>query len=211
MLPDLQEVLRAGTEQMSRGIGGLTNAERLWARPRGAYWDLRSTRMGTSEARTPVHRRQRRGRRLESCTAQVRKAPPAAVQSETRGWGPTQAAGTPHRDAEPVPHRERAPMHQPGCCCQQPPPPPPCSSYAYVPAALGLGSINFRIVDFGGVILNWSCCVPCVLCDTWALRCMMFMFCVEELDRGMRAFVAHFAPWLSEQYTMSLFGAPCTT
>ena len=32
----------------------------------------------------------------------------------------------------------------------------------------------------------------CVLSDMWALRCMMFILCVEEGDWGMMAFVALF-------------------
>ena len=37
-----------------------------------------------------------------------------------------------------------------------------------------------------------SHCVPRVLCDTWALRCMMFMFCVKAADWGMMALTARF-------------------
>ena len=43
----------------------------------------------------------------------------------------------------------------------------------------------------------------CVLSDALLLRCMMFIFCVREADWGMMAFVASFAPWSSELYTMS--------
>ena len=41
----------------------------------------------------------------------------------------------------------------------------------------------------------------------------MFMLCDKEADRDMMVFVAYFAPWLSEQYTMSfrMYHAPCTT
>ena len=45
---------------------------------------------------------------------------------------------------------------------------------------------------------NWSYCVPCVLSDTWGLRCMMFMFCIKEADWGTTAFVPYLAPWFSE-------------
>ena len=40
---------------------------------------------------------------------------------------------------------------------------------------------------------------------------MMFIFCVKEADLGMMAIVAYFAPWFSEQYTMSfrMYHAQC--
>ena len=69
-------------------------------------------------------------------------------------------------------------------------------SNTYVQATVGVGSGNFRIVDFGGVFFNW--CVQCVLSDTLLLRCMMFIFCVKEADLATMAFVAYFAPWFSE-------------
>ena len=37
----------------------------------------------------------------------------------------------------------------------------------------------------------------------FVLRYMMFILCVKEVDWGMIAFVAYFAPWFSQQYTMS--------
>ena len=42
-----------------------------------------------------------------------------------------------------------------------------------------------------------------MLSDTWVLRCMMFIFSVKEANLGMMAFVAYFAPRVSEWYTMS--------
>ena len=41
-------------------------------------------------------------------------------------------------------------------------PPPPL-----VQATLGVDSVNFRTVDFGGALFNWSYRVLCVLSDTW--------------------------------------------
>ena len=66
-------------------------------------------------------------------------------------------------------------------------------------------------MDFGSAFFNWSYCVLCVLSDTLALRCMIFIFFVQEADLGMMAFVAHFAPWF-EQYTMSfrMYHVQCT-
>ena len=66
-------------------------------------------------------------------------------------------------------------------------------SNAHVQATPDVGSVKFRAVDFGGAFFNWSYCAPCVLSDTWALRCMMFVFCVKDPDWGMMAFVAYFA------------------
>ena len=74
-------------------------------------------------------------------------------------------------------------------------PPLHCPSNTCVQAALGVGSINFRTVDFGGAFCNWS---YCVLSDAWVLRCMMFIFGVKETDLGAMALVAYFAPWFSE-------------
>ena len=51
---------------------------------------------------------------------------------------------------------------------------------------------------FGGAVFNWSHCVLRVLSDTWALRCVMVMFCVKEADWGTMALVAYNAPWVSE-------------
>ena len=56
----------------------------------------------------------------------------------------------------------------------------------YGQATLGVGSVNFRTVDFGGAFFHWS---YCVLSDSLVLRCMMFMFRVKEADLGMTAFV----------------------
>ena len=70
------------------------------------------------------------------------------------------------------------------------PPPPPCPSNPCVQATLGVGSVNFRTVDFGGAFFNWPYCVLCVVSDTW--------FCVKEADFSMIAFVVYFAPWFSE-------------
>ena len=61
----------------------------------------------------------------------------------------------------------------------------------YVQATLGVGSVNFRAVDFGGALFNWFnwfFCVLRVLSDTWGLRCTMFIFWVKEADWGMIAF-----------------------
>ena len=61
----------------------------------------------------------------------------------------------------------------------------------YVQAALGVGSVNFRTVDFGGAFsIGPTVCYVCCLS-------MMFIFCVKEADLGMMAFVAYFAPWFS--------------
>ena len=67
-------------------------------------------------------------------------------------------------------------------------------------ASLGIGSVNFRTVDFADAFFNWSYCVLCVLSDTSVLRCMMFIFCVKAAELGMMALVAYFDPWVSEQY-----------
>ena len=42
-----------------------------------------------------------------------------------------------------------------------------------------------------------------VLSDTLVLRCMMFRVCFKEADWGMMACCSTFAPWLSENHTMS--------
>ena len=91
-------------------------------------------------------------------------------------------------------------------------PPPPCPSNAYVQATL-VASVNFCTLDFGSVFFNWSYSVLCVLSDSLALRYMMFIFCVTEADFGMMAWVAFFAPWFSEWYTMSfrMYHAQCDT
>ena len=78
------------------------------------------------------------------------------------------------------------------------PPPPPCLSNAYVQATLGVGSVNFCTVDFGGAFFNLFYDVPCVLRDTLVLRCTMFIFCVKAVLLAKRAFVACFASWFSE-------------
>ena len=69
-------------------------------------------------------------------------------------------------------------------------PPPP--KYHYTPAtttvqatvykysnSIGVGSVKFRTVDFGGAFFDWPYCVLCVLSDTFVLRCMMSIFCVK--------------------------------
>ena len=94
-------------------------------------------------------------------------------------------------------------MVNPVCLSGRTPPPPLCPCNSYVQAPLGVASVNFRTMDFGGAFFNWSHCVLCVLSDTWVLRCMMFIFCVKETNLGMMAFAAYFAPWVSEWYTMS--------
>ena len=63
----------------------------------------------------------------------------------------------------------------------------------YCSMTLDIDSVNLCTADFGGAFLNWSYCVPCVLCGTWVLRCMMFIGCVKEADWGMMAWVAYFA------------------
>ena len=83
-------------------------------------------------------------------------------------------------------------------------------SNAYVQATLGIGSVNFRTMDFGGAFFNWSCCVLCVLSDTFVLRCILFMFCVRETDLGTMAFVAYFAPWLRiVHHVLRMYHAQC--
>ena len=78
------------------------------------------------------------------------------------------------------------------------PPPPPRPSNTHVQATLGVRSVNFRTVDFGGALFSWSYCVLCVLSDAWALRYMMFIFRVKEAAWGMMAFVAYVAPRFPE-------------
>ena len=75
---------------------------------------------------------------------------------------------------------------------------PPCPSNTHVQTTLGIGSVNFRTMDFGGAFFNWSYWVLCVLSDTLVLSCMVFIFCVKEADLGMMALIAYFAPWFSE-------------
>ena len=72
-----------------------------------------------------------------------------------------------------------------------------------LPATLGVGSVNFHTLDFGGAFFTWSYCVLCVLSDTWFLRCVVIICYVKEADLGMMAFVAYFALRFSEQRTMS--------
>ena len=53
------------------------------------------------------------------------------------------------------------------------------------------------------VLLCAMCiCVLCVSSNTLVLRCMLSIFCVKEADLHMMAFVAYFALWLSEWYTV---------
>ena len=73
-------------------------------------------------------------------------------------------------------------------------------SMAKQQVTLGVGSVNFRTVDFGPAFFNWS---YCVLSDAWVLRCMMFIFCVKETDLGLLVFVAYSGPWCSGYDTMS--------
>ena len=60
----------------------------------------------------------------------------------------------------------------------QSPPPLPWPSNAYVQATLGVGSVHFSTVDFGGAFFNSFYCVPYVLPDTLVFRRMLFIFCV---------------------------------
>ena len=46
---------------------------------------------------------------------------------------------------------------------------------------------------FGVAFLNSSSCVLCVLFDACVLRCMLFLFCLQEADWDMMAFVAYWA------------------
>ena len=86
------------------------------------------------------------------------------------------------------------------------PPPPPCPcadppfclSNTYVQATLGVGSVNFCTVDFGGVFFSSFYCVPCVLPDTLVLRSRKFTFCVKAALLAKRALVACFTHWFSE-------------
>ena len=66
-------------------------------------------------------------------------------------------------------------------------PPPPCPSNAYVQATLGVGSVNFCTVDFGGAFFNSFYCVPRVLPDTLVLRCTLFIFCAKAALLAKRA------------------------
>ena len=63
-------------------------------------------------------------------------------------------------------------------------------------ATLGVSSVNFCTVDFGGAFFNWSYCVLCVLSNTFEMHDVIF--CVKEADYGLVTLVAHFAPWFSE-------------
>ena len=81
------------------------------------------------------------------------------------------------------------------CGTQPIPPPPLCPSNAYVQATLGVGSVDFCTVDFGGAFFNWFYCVPCVLPDTLVLRSMKFIFCVKAALLAKRAFVSWFSEW----------------
>ena len=81
--------------------------------------------------------------------------------------------------------------------CAHPPKGSLWPSNACVQATLGVGSVNFCTVDFGGAFFNWSYCVPCVLPDTLVLTCMIFIFCVRAALLAKRAFVACFTSWFS--------------
>ena len=61
---------------------------------------------------------------------------------------------------------------------------------------------HFYTMDFGGAVCNWSN-GPCVLCYILVLGSLMFILSVKEPQLPTMAFVACFAPWLSELYTMS--------
>ena len=76
-------------------------------------------------------------------------------------------------------------------------------SNTYVQATLGVGSVNFCTVDFGGAFFNSFYCVPCVLPDTLVLRSTKFIFCVKAALLAKRAFVVCFTSWFSEKYIMS--------
>ena len=80
------------------------------------------------------------------------------------------------------------------------PPTPFCPSNAYVQATLGVGSVIFCTVDFGGMFFNSFGFVPSA---PWYLGFEMHK--VHILCQGIakRAFVACFASWFSEQYIMS--------
>ena len=83
-------------------------------------------------------------------------------------------------------------------------PPPPLSKHRLCPSNTGRWFRQFlRSVDFGGAFFTPFYCVPCVLPDTLVLRCTMFIFCVKAALLAKRAFVACFASWFSEWYTMS--------
>ena len=80
----------------------------------------------------------------------------------TEGLGFREAAGdceddgsSTHGRTKNVPLRVR--------CCSPTAPPPPYPSNTYVQATLGVGAVNFHIVDFGGAIFNWSYTVLCAV------------------------------------------------
>ena len=77
-------------------------------------------------------------------------------------------------------------------------PPPLWASNAYVQATVGVGSVNFCTVYFGGAFFNLFYCVPCVLPDTLALRSTKFIICVKAALLANRAFVACFISLFSE-------------
>ena len=78
----------------------------------------------------------------------------------------------------------------------------PLSGRAYAQATRGVGAVHLRTVDMGGAGFNWSCCALRAPSDTWGLRGIMYVFCVELIWAWV-AFVACLAPWVSRLYTMS--------
>ena len=68
---------------------------------------------------------------------------------------------------------------------QVPPPPLPLHKQRL---CLGVGSVNFCTLYFGGVLCNWSDCVPRVLPRILDLRCMMLMLCVQDVHLVMMGF-----------------------
>ena len=67
-------------------------------------------------------------------------------------------------------------------------------------------------MDFGGGSLNWPHFVPCVLCDTFVSRCMMFVFCVKEADLGHDGLGSIFCAWVFRivPHVFRMHHAPCT-
>ena len=84
--------------------------------------------------------------------------------------------------------------------------PPPCPSNAYVQATLGVGSVTFCTIDFGGVFFNSFYCVPHVLANALVLRCTLFIFCAKVALLAKRAAACeieisdNFDRWMSHQY-----------
>ena len=79
-------------------------------------------------------------------------------------------------------------------------------SNAYAQATLGVGSITFCTVDFGGAVFDSLYCVPRVLPDTLVLRCTLFMSCVKAALLAKSAAACdtveisgNFDRWMSQQ------------